>query len=85
MPSVSVVQSIIDAVADREILLLNRVVGDWYVFAEWVVRGNAQPNRLPGFTGGGNVEIRFASVFPVTEDWELGGEQGYCVVSRLPL
>jgi hypothetical protein len=76
-------QSIVEAVSDQEVLLLNRVVGDWYVFAEWVVRGNAQSDRLPGFAGGERVEIRFASVFPVTDEWKLGGEQGYCVVSRL--
>ena len=27
--------------------------------------------------------MRYASVFPVTEDWRLGGEQGYCVVRGL--
>jgi hypothetical protein len=74
---------IVEAVADREVVLLNRVVGDWYVFAEWVVRGTAQPGRLPGFATGEGVEIRCASVFPVTEHAKLGGEQGYCVVSRM--
>ena len=72
----------IDVVADREVVLLNRVVGDWYVFAEWVVRGRAEPGRLSGFAGGEAVEMRFASVFPLTEDWRLGGEQGYCVVRQ---
>ena len=28
----------IDVVANREVALLNRVIGDWYVFAEWIVR-----------------------------------------------
>ena len=73
----------IDVVADREVALLNRVIGDWYVFAEWIVRGNAAPGQLSGFAGGEAVEIRYASVFPVTEDWRLGGEQGYCAVRGL--
>ena len=70
----------IDVVADREVALLNRVIGDWYVFAEWIVRGRAVPGQLSGFAGGEAVEMRYASVFPITTDWRLAGEQGYCVV-----
>lgn len=64
------------AIEDRELHVLNRVVGDWYVFAEWTVRGHARTS-LDGVSVGDPVELRSAGVFPVGENGRLLGEQTY--------
>lgn len=69
--------------SDREVVLLNRVIGEWYVFAEWLVRGTARDGRIHGVAGGRTVEVRSASIFPVGDDRLLGGEQGFSVVRDL--
>jgi hypothetical protein len=76
--------SVVDAITDREVVLLNRVIGDWYVFAEWLVRGSAVPDRLRDVPGGAPVELRSASIFPITEeDQFIRGEHGYSLLSTL--
>jgi len=74
---------LVDALADREVVLLNRVVGDWYVFAEWVVRGTARADRVYGAADGQHVEVRSASIFPVGDDRLLAGEQGFSLTRVL--
>lgn len=68
---------LVDSVEDREITVLNRLVGDWYVFAEWVVRGHAVSGALRGVPGGARVQLRVASIHPVTEEPKLRAELGY--------
>ena len=72
---------LVDAVADREVVLLNRIVGDWYVFAEWLTRGTAVPGRIHGAADGQPVEVRTAGIFPVGDDRRLGGEWGVSTVN----
>lgn len=74
---------VVDAIEDREVTVLNRVIGEWYVFAETLVRGQARHGGLHGIEGGAPVELRTASIFPVGDSRLLGGEQAYSVVSRL--
>jgi hypothetical protein len=68
---------LVDSVQDREISLLNRLAGDWYVFVEWVVRGRAAAGALRGIPGGARVQLRLASIFPVTDEPMLRAELGY--------
>lgn len=71
---------VLDALADPEVLLLNRIIGDWYVFAEWLVRGTARSDRIYGVGEGQKVEVRNASIFGVGDDRLLAGEQGFSVI-----
>ncbi len=68
---------VVDGVQDREISVLNRVAGDWYVFAEWVVRGRAAGGVLRGVADGARVQLRLASIHPVTDQPRLRAELGY--------
>lgn len=53
-----------------EVTVLQRVVGEWYLFADWVIRG-----RMPGSDA--TVELRIASIHPMTRSSEIAGELGY--------
>ncbi len=64
------------AIEEPELHVINRVVGDWYVFAEWAVRGRARVG-LDGVRAGDPVELRSAGVFPVGGSGRLAGEQTY--------
>jgi hypothetical protein len=70
---------IVDGLQDREIITLNHLVGDWYVFAEWVARGRAVEGALRGVPGGAHVQLRVAGIYPVTADNTLRAELGYGV------
>jgi len=64
------VDALLGAVDEPEVRVLTRVVGEWYVFVDWVLRG-----RPPG--GGGRIELRMASIHPMGEGGLIGGELGY--------
>jgi hypothetical protein len=72
-------QAIIDMFAEYEVLLLNRVAGEWYVFADWAVRGTLRPGVRPDGPSGG-AEIRFASLYGAETESCLDSERGYCIV-----
>jgi len=64
------IDSLLGAVYQPEVRVLNRVVGEWYVFVDWVVRGDARG-------GGGGIELRMASIHPMRDGGLIGGELGY--------
>lgn len=61
-----------DGISDAEYTLLTRVVEDWFLFAEWVVRGTRH---------GSPIELRCASIHPLTADGLFAGERGYAMVA----
>jgi hypothetical protein len=75
------VRAIVGGVTDREIHTMNRVVGDWYVFAEWLVRGRATPLLSASIAVGDPVEIRCASLFVLAASGRIAGERGFCLVT----
>jgi hypothetical protein len=71
------------ALDEREVTVLNRVVGEWYVFAEWLVRGVAREGRLHGAQAGSRVELRCASIFPADDEGLLRAEHGFSLLRPL--
>lgn len=72
-----------EAIDDPVVEVLNRVVGDWYVFADWIVRGQARPGAWAGLEGGEALELRSAGIFPFSEGYKARGEQTYSFLCRL--
>ena len=63
------IDDLLGAVSEPEIRILTRVVGEWYVFADWILRGRSGD--------GGQVELRMASIHPMGDGGVIGGELGY--------
>lgn len=55
-----------------EIQVLSRIMGEWYVFCDWVMRGMGSP--YSSATGKDTVELRIASIYPMTATSEMAGE-----------
>jgi len=64
------IDDLLGAVDQPEVRVLTRVVGEWYVFVDWVIRGHARG-------GGDRIELRMASIHPMRDGGLIGGELGY--------
>ena len=69
------VATVLDGLVDPEIHVLSRLAGDWYVFADWIIRGRLRTDR--GDSIGRRVELRCASIHPMTTESLIFGELAY--------
>lgn len=67
------VRGLCSALEDPEVTVLQRVIGDWYVFADWILRGRPRHSAA----GAATVEMRIASIHPMTASAQLAGELAY--------
>ena len=55
--------------------MLSRVMGEWYVFCDWIMRGT--PSVCTSAAASDTVELRIASIYPMTGTSEMAGEIAY--------
>jgi hypothetical protein len=70
------VRSLVTSFQDPQVRVLNRVVGDWYVFADWIVRGRLG-RAAGGCPAGALVEARSASILALDDTSRIVAELGY--------
>lgn len=59
------------------ITILNRIIHDWYTFAELLLRLRHKGALLGVPPTGAEFHVRTAAMYPMTEDGQIAGEVGY--------
>lgn len=70
------VGALVNSFDEPEVRVLNRLVGDWYVFADWVVRGRLRTS-VGDRAAGTRVEARTASILAFDHRSRIVAELGY--------